>query len=91
MRPPSPPHSLFLHTQRRQKQEERKDIFENVDKRLSVSPTRIPKGVIRELNSVHAGLLLSLHPQPFTSPGSSAAPLQRAHERLCTSLYHLVP
>lgn len=59
---------------------ERKDIFENVDKRLSVSLTHLTKGVIRELNSIHlpwscnghffnTGLVLSLHLQPFTSSG----------------------
>lgn len=74
MRRPLP--NLFLHAHGRQKREKRKDIFENVDKRLSVSLTHLPKGVIRELSSVrlpwscnghffNTGLPLSLHPAAF--------------------------
>lgn len=59
--PPCPPHthpfSLYLsfyYTPKGDKKRKgRKDIFENVDKRPSVSPTRLPKGVVRELNSVY--------------------------------------
>lgn len=73
---PTPSFYTPLGARGRQKNERRGKIFENVDKRLSVPPSHLPKGIIKELNSVHfpwscsghffnTGLPLSRHPQPF--------------------------
>lgn len=53
--PPPPPALLLLSFKRslgRHKREERRDISETVDKRMSVSLAHLPKGLIREFNGV---------------------------------------
>lgn len=47
-----PPPFLFTHPWATETNGGRKEIFENVHKRLSVSLTHLPKGVIRALTSV---------------------------------------
>lgn len=80
MRTPSRLIPPFLHTHGWQKREERKDVFENEDKRVSVSLTHLPKGVISVHNSIlllilqrSPPLTLLLYSQSFSSSASLAA------------------
>lgn len=82
MRTSSPLTPLFTLT-KWQKRGERKDVFENGDKRVSVSLTHLPKGVIREHNSI---LLLILWLCPSARNLYPPLVLQQLFEKMAAVL-----